>query len=156
MYKKKHYQLEEVEEEEFALIAIHAYCENYKMAFLLNAICSCKFVKSKKNLKSSHSKADFETFEWIDRMKGIECYLFSNRSIIFQNDNQKGTGLFDLPETKELYLVQDFKEVDYILKINSGIETELLAKKVETINEVSYCFLPDCSKTNLDLSLNFD
>jgi hypothetical protein len=51
-------------------------------------------------------------------------------------------------------LVQDLKDVDYIIKIDSGIEAESLNKKMESINEISYRFLPDKSQLNLDFSLN--
>tara|TARA_A100001015_G_scaffold53718_1_gene58907 strand:+ start:388 stop:858 length:471 start_codon:yes stop_codon:yes gene_type:complete len=156
MSKKKHYILEEVDEEDYKIIAIHSYCEDYRMAYLINANCNSKFLKSKQKISASQPEGDFQVFEWNDRIKGIECYLFSNRSLIFQNDNQNDTSLFNLPETKELYLVQDLKEADYILKINSGIDAASLAKKLEIINEVSYCYLPDQSKINLDLCLNFD
>ena len=61
----------------------------------------------------------------------------------------------DRPETKELYLVQDLKNVDYIIKINSGIDAFSLVKELEKINEVSYCYQPDQNKINLDLCINF-
>ena len=67
---------------------------------------------------------------------------------------QKGSGLFDIPETKELYLVQDLKDVDYIIKIDSGIEGQTMIDKMESIDQVSYRYLIDQSKLKVDLSLN--
>jgi hypothetical protein len=81
--------------------------------------------------------------------------LFSNRSLSFKNDKEKGGDLFNIPETKELYLVQDLKEADYIIKINSGIDAVSLVKELETINEVSYCYQSDQNKIKLDISINF-
>lgn len=156
MAKVKHYVLDEIVEDDFSLIAIHCTCEGYLLAFLLNSSCQSKFVRSKKSKDQPKKNFPFESYEWIDPIKGIEIWLFSNRCLILQNDPQKGTRLFDLPETKELYLVKDLKDADYILKINSGIEANDLIEKMEAIEEISYSFLPDQSVSCLDFSLNLD
>ncbi|MDA9597065.1 IPExxxVDY family protein [Flavobacteriaceae bacterium] len=146
----KHYLLDEVPEEDFSLIAINCSCEGYLLAYMLNTHCQSKFTLQKKN----NTKNLFESYEWLEPIKGIEVRLFFNRCIILQDDPQKGTSLFDLPETKELYLVNDLKDVDYIIIINSGVEVLTLLKKMESINQISHRFLPDQSQLNLDFSLN--
>jgi hypothetical protein len=156
MAKVKHYVLDQIVEDDFSLIAIHCNCEGYLLAFLLNSNCQSKFTRSKKNKDEPQKKFPFESYEWIDPIKGIEIRLFSNRCLIFQNDPQKGTSLFDLPETKELYLIKDLKDADYIIKINSGIEAKVLIEKMEAIEEISYSFLSDQSESYLDFSLNLD
>tara|TARA_B100000941_G_scaffold287086_1_gene261685 strand:+ start:139 stop:606 length:468 start_codon:yes stop_codon:yes gene_type:complete len=155
MNKKKQYKLENIDEGEFKLISIHSNCEDFKLAFLINLNCNSKFIKLKKRIYDNLSKVEFQIFEWIDKAKGISCYFFSNRSISLKNDLEKGLSLFDIPETKELYLVNDLKDADYLIKINSGIEVASLIKKLETINEVSYCYQSYQSKMTLDLSVNF-
>ena len=87
-------------------------------------------------------------------MNGIKVWLFSNRFITFQNDPQKGKGLFDLPETKELYLMQGLKDVDYIIKIDSGIEDQLMIDRMKSISQVSCRYCIDQSRFNIDLSIN--
>ena len=155
MNKKKRYILEDIDEGEFKLISIHSNCEDFKLAYLINLTCNTRFIKLKKKVYENGSKVEFQIFEWIDIARGICCYLFSNRSLSFKDDLEKGGGLFDIPETKELYLVQDLKEADYIIKINSGIDATSLVKELETIKEVSYCYQPHQSKITLDLSVNF-
>ena len=155
MNKKKRYILEDIDEGEFKLISIHSNCEDFKLAYLINLTCNSRFIKLKKKVYENGSKVEFQIFEWIDIARGICCYLFSNRSLSFKDDLEKGGGLFDLPETKELYLVQDLKDADYIIKINSGIDAASLVKELETIKEVSYCYQPHQSKITLDLSVNF-
>ena len=155
MNKKKLYKLEDIDEGEFKLISIHSNCEDFKLAYLINLTCNSRFIKLKKKVYENGSKVEFQIFEWIDIARGICCYLFSNRSLSFKDDLEKGGGLFDIPETKELYLVQDLKEADYIIKINSGIDPASLVKELETIKEVSYCYQPHQSKITLDLSVNF-
>ena len=155
MIKKKRYILENVDEGEFKLISVHSNCEDFKLAYLINLTCNSRFIKLKKKVYENGSKVEFQIFEWIDIARGICCYLFSNRSLSFKDDLEKGVGLFDIPETKELYLVQDLKDADYIIKINSGIDAASLIKELETIKEVSYCYQPHQSKITLDLSVNF-
>ena len=80
--------------------------------------------------------------------------VFSIWYLKFQKDVQKGSSLFDLPETKELYLIQDLKEVDYIIKIDSGIEDRVMIKRIESIDQVSYRYLIDQSQLKIDSRLN--
>ena len=131
MSKVKSYILDEIDENEFSLIAIHSSCEAYFMAFLLNLKWKCRFIRTIKRKGVAQKDFPFEDYEWIDLVNGIEISLFSNRILIFKNEIQKGISLFDVPETKELYLVQDLKEVDYIVKIDSGIEANMMIKKIE-------------------------
>ena len=154
MSKVKSYILDEIDENEFSLIAIHSSCEAYFMAFLLNLKCNCRFVRSIKRKGVAQKDFPFEDYEWIDLVNGIEIRLFSNRILIFQNEIQKGISLFDVPETKELYLVQDLKEVDYIVKIDSGIEANMMIKKIESIDQISYLYLIDQSRLSINPNLN--
>tara|TARA_B100001093_G_C26747871_1_gene979714 strand:- start:188 stop:655 length:468 start_codon:yes stop_codon:yes gene_type:complete len=155
MNKKKRYILEDLDEGEFKLISIHSNCEDFKLAYLINLTCNSRFIKLKKKVYENGSKVEFQIFEWIDIARGISCYLFSNRSLLFKDDLEKGGSLFDIPETKELYLIKDLKEADYIIKINSGIDAAPLVKELEKIKEISYCYEPHQSKITLDLSVNF-
>jgi hypothetical protein len=152
MAKVKNYILDEIDEDNFSLIAIHSSCEAYYLAFLLNSKCQCKFAKNKK--EGAEADHYFENYEWIDPIKDIEIRLFSNRYLKFQSDVLKGNSLFDLPETKELYLMQDLKEVDYIIKIDSGIEDFVMIKRIELIDQVSYRCLVDQSQLKTDPRLN--
>jgi hypothetical protein len=155
MNKKKRHILEDIDQDDFKIISIHSNCEDFKLAYLINITCNSRFIKLKKKVYDNRSKVEFHIFEWIDHIRGISCYLFSNRSLSFKNDKEKGGDLFNIPETKELYLVQDLKEADYIIKINSGIDAVSLVKELETINEVSYCYQSDQNKIKLDISINF-
>ncbi len=153
MAKVKSYILDEIEEDDFSLIALHSSCEAYYLAFLLNSNCQCQFAQKKKKKEGAEADHIFESYEWIDPIKGIEIRLFSNRDLKFQKDVQKGSSLFDLPETKELYLMQDLKDVDYIIKIDSGIDDLVMIEKIESIDQVSYRYLIDQSQLKIDSRL---
>ena len=156
MAKVKNYILEEIDEDDFSLIALHSSCEPYYLAFLLNSKCQCQFAQKKEKKKGVKADHPFESFEWVDPIKGIEIRLFSNRYLKFQKDVQKGSSLFDLPETKELYLVKDLKDADYIIKINSGVAPNIFISKVESMEEISCCYLPDQRQLNRDFIVNLE
>ena len=155
MAKVKNYILNEMCEEKFSLLAIHSFCEPYLLAFLLNSKCKCRFTKTIKNIREGPDYFPFESYEWIEPINGVKVWLFSNRFQTFQNDSQKGTGLFNIPETKELYLIKDLKDVDLVIKIDSGVEEQLIIRGIESINQVSYWYWIDQSRLNIDHSLNF-
>ena len=156
MTKVKHFTLEEIIEDDCSLIAIHSSCEGYHLAFLLNAYCQCSFIQSKKRKGTKKIDYPFERFEWIDQSKGIEIRMISNKHQTLQNEIRKESSLFDLPETKKLYLFEDLKDVDYIIKINTGIEVQDLVRKLESIDQISYRYLIDPSQLNSDLILSID
>ena len=155
MNKKKRYLLDDINNEEFSLICINSNCENFRLAYLLNKAFNSRFIKSKEEVYHNKYKVKFQSFEWNDRIKGVSCYLFSNRSLLVEDSAEKVGSLFEIPKTKELYLIEDLIDVDYILKINSGINTVSLVKAVEKISEVSYFYQPNLSQINLDLIINF-
>jgi len=154
MNKVKNYILDEIDEDDFSLIAVHSSYEAYHLAFLLNSKCQCRFTQTKHKKEGLQADCYFVTYEWIDLIKGIEIRLFSNRYLKLRDKLQKGIGLFDIPETNELYLVKDLKDVDYIIKIDSGIDSQIMIKKMESIDQVSYRYLIDQRKLKVDLSLN--
>jgi len=156
MNKKKLYTLDEFEEDDFSLLAIHSSLENYKVAFLLNTYCDSQFIMSKEDIELPLKNAFFQNFEWNNPKKGIHCNLFSNKFTKLGVNKSKGPGLFDIPETKKVYLLPELKKVDYFIKINLGISVEVLSKKIKLINEISMCYTPKTSKINFHHTLNFD
>ena len=154
MTKVKNYILDEIDENNFSLIAVHSSCEAYRLAFLLNSECQCRFTHTKFKKEGLVADCYFITYELIDLIKGIEIRRFSNRCLKFRDKLQKGSGLFDVPETKELYLMEDLKDVDFIIKIDSGIEGQTMIEIMESLDQVSYRYMIDQSKLKVDLSLN--
>jgi hypothetical protein len=154
--KIKHYLLDEIPAEDYSLIAIHSSCESYLMAYLLNLHCGCGFIRSNESEAVKIGNHPFDRYEWIDKANGIEVWLFSNRCLVLQNDNKMESSLFEIPETKELSLVKDLKDTDYIVRIDSGVETQILLEKMGSIQQINYRFLADTSQSNLDFGLNLD
>jgi hypothetical protein len=50
--------------------------------------------------------------------------------------------------------MQDLKEVDYIIKIDSGIDDLVMIDSIESIDQVSYRYLIDQSQLKIDSRLN--
>jgi hypothetical protein len=154
MAKIKHYLPEEDAEDPLSIIALNSPCEAYLLAYLINSHCSTCFSRSQKEIL--FQEGVFECFEWHDENKGVKMWLISNHCTLTQLQKQKQYSLFDLPETKELYLMQDLKDVDYIIKIESGVEEKRLLEQIETIGEIGYSYLPDPNRLKDISRLNFD
>ncbi|NBS18423.1 MAG: IPExxxVDY family protein [Flavobacteriia bacterium] len=154
MAKIKHYLPEEDAEDPISIIALNSPCEAYLLAYLINSHCNTCFSRSQKEIL--FQEGVFECFEWHDEYKGVKMWLISNRCTLTQLQKQKQYSLFDLPETKELYLMQDLKDVDYIIKIESGVEEKRLLEQIETIGEIGYSYLPDPNRLKDISRLNFD
>ena len=152
---KKIYKLEKFEEEKFKLFASHSNINDYQIAFLLNSKCGSKFVKTKGYIDFPAQNAFFNHFEWEEKKKGVSCDLFCNKFVKMEKDETQVKELFNLPETKAVYLIKDFKKVDYFIKINSGISKEFFDKGISKIDEVSLFY--EITGDKLDnFSLNFN
>ena len=110
----------------------------------------------KEDIELPLKNAFFQNYEWDNPKKGIHCNLFSNKFTKLGVNPSKGAGLFDIPETKKVYLLPELKKVDYFIKINSGISVEVLNKQIELISEISICYPPKTNKINFHHTLNFD
>ena len=89
------------------------------------------------------------------KKKGVSCDLFCNKFVKMEKDETQLKELFNLPETKEVYLIRDFKKVDYFIKINSGVSKEFFLKEISKIDEVSLFYEISVDKLN-GFSLNFN
>ena len=139
MNKKKRYFLDDINNEEFSLICINSNCENFRLAYLLNMAFNSRFIKSKEEVYHNKYKVKFKVLNGMIELREF-LVTFSNRSLLVEDSAEKVGSLFEIPKTKELYLIEDLIDVDYILKINSGINTVSLVKAVEKISEVSYFY----------------
>ena len=113
-----HLKIEEDSVEDF-YIAIHTPLEAYQLAFYINKQNKILLERKKKDLKNKKRQGVFPFFEWEDLLSDRRCQLISNKFIReSSNTYAKSYSLFQLPERNEVYLVTDFKQVDFFIKSN--------------------------------------
>ena len=133
--------LEDDFQEEFSLIAIHCSEEPYKMAYMLNKRMSLRLSRTKLDVDFSSQGLDisFPLFEYEDELSYIIYNLISNKNKSLTAKFQSSGGLFSnvsSEKTITTFLLKEFKNVDYFLKIQSDYEKVSTRKLISTINEI--------------------
>lgn len=119
--------------ETFELLAIHTALEDYAMAYALNAHLKLRLYRPGQDMTLSDT-VSFSLFEWMDEMSDTQWTLFNNQTK--QEQNGLLGGLFDNDSTMGIkYLVNERKEVDYFLKIQSD-DLRLAQQTVGQINKI--------------------
>ena len=133
--------LEDDYQEDFSLIAIHCSEEPYKMAYMLNKHISLRLSRKRLDVDFSNQGLDisFPLFECENELSYIIYSLVSNKNKSLTAKFQSSGGLFsDLSSEKTIttFLLKEFKNVDYFLKIQSEYEKVSTRKLISTINEI--------------------
>ncbi len=150
-----HKILEDLYEPTYSLIAIHSHLEDYRLAYFLNQLLKAKFKKIKQTIDFDKD-VSYGIFEWDDLYQDTVWSLISNTSIV-QVHREVTTDLFaDSKSSVTNYLIPEYKNVDYFIKIDNGDffkHTDSTIKKINEITQITmaYQVSPDelKSKNNL-------
>jgi len=127
--------------EEFSLIAIHCNEEPFKVAYMLNKHVQLQLVRKSVDLDFSNNGLDvtFPIFEFENIYTYFYYNLVANKNKSLTANVQSSGGLFDTiisEKTVTTYLLKEFKNVDYFLKIHSDYEKVPIRKLISSINEI--------------------
>jgi len=127
--------------DDFSLISIHCSEEEYKIAYMINKFLSLRLKRKKNDLDFSIEGHDvsFPIFEYENEFNYTKFYLVANKCKFQELVANPKNGLFtDVISEKTVtkYLLPEFKNVDYFLKIYSDFEKVPLRNLVSSINEI--------------------
>jgi len=149
-------------DEDFLLLAIHSSLEEYKLAFLINKHLNLQFKRKKKDLDFFHKSGTigYPIYEYFDATKDDTFFLLSNVCKTITEKTVSAGGLFDSEyEEKTHYLVQEFKQADFLIKIlteeSSLYEKEFISKLLK-IPGIITVYTIDPNKLKSKHNLNFD
>lgn len=140
--------VDEFDEIDYHLIAIHTSLEDYRLAYYINQSLPIILKKNNCNIQISNKdgEAQFTRFEYEDEKAGITWDLIQNKNDIFLSSQQLANqGLFAESNSKfstKTYFIPEFRKVDYFLKIEDDSDTvdilEITSqiKKIERISTV--------------------
>lgn len=116
--------IDDFDEPEYLLIAIHTPLEDYRLAFTLNRSLQLKLEANPKgvSVKTKKGEAYFSRFSYTDA-DGIVWELLQNKAELSQAEEIQD--LFGNPKasvSSRSYLLSEFKKVDFVLKIDSEDE----------------------------------
>jgi hypothetical protein len=154
--------LDEVFEQPYKLLAIHSSIEEFRLAFQLNKYLDLRLSRSRQDidLQMEDLKVLFALYEFEDHQKYLKYYLVSNISKGELISNAGQNSLFgEEPGFKKLFLMPEFKQVDFFLKIEDELESvseKILLKKIKEIPQVSTAYSIDFHQIKSKENLIFD
>ena len=155
--------LGEFDEIDYHLIAIHTSLEDYRLAFFINQKLPINLSKSKNeiqiNIKEGETK--FSRYYYHNIEKAISWNLIQNKGEVVQQKKDNGQNLFSnltLEVATKVYLLPEFKKVDYFLKIENIDETingTKIQTALNTIDSVSAIYTVETNKIKSKNNLIF-
>ena len=133
---KKVLKLDSNIQEKFKIIAIHSNLTIFSLAFQINKYCFANFVRSNNDLTIENS-FHIPHYHWENEQKGIDFELFINKLNVELKETELTDSLFSITNTKELYLIESHRKVDFFIKQNCYFSTSNLIDKMSKIPNIS-------------------
>jgi len=153
--------IDEFDEIDYRLIAIHTSLEDYRLAYYINQNLPIILKKSDCNVHISNKDGEtqFTRFVFEDEKAGISWDLIQNQNEMLLSPQRVNEGLFAESYndfSAKVYLIPEFKKVDYFLKIENAAESIDILKiinKIKKVDRISTVYTVDVenikSKNNL-------
>jgi hypothetical protein len=153
--------LEDFDEVDYQLIAIHSTLEDYRLAYFINKNLPIRLQKKpdEVSVKITEGEAFFPKFFFDDLGNDIQWTLIPNKNEITIRRKSTGQNLFldtDVEITTKVYLLSELKKVDYFLKIENNVDTfevDAVLKSLKSIDRIStvYAVEPEKIKSKNNL-----
>lgn len=153
--------LGDFDEIDYYLIAIHTSLEDYRLAYFINQNLQINLSKSENeiqiNIKEGETK--FSRFQYIDSESTVSWNLIQNKNEVIQYKKGSNQNLFSnltMEVSTKVFLLPEFKKVDYFFKIENT-ENKKEVTKIQTllnkIDKITAVYIVDTnqikSKNNL-------
>lgn len=153
--------LDEFDEVDYSLVAIHSTLEDYRLAYFINQKLPVILSKSKEEISVTikEGEAFFSRYFFDDYTKDIQWTLIQNKNEITVRKKSTGQNLFlntDVEIATKVYLLSELKKVDYFLKIENNTTTypmEDIITNIKSIDRIStvYEVVPSTIKSKNNL-----
>ena len=153
--------LGEFDEIDYYLIAIHTSLEDYRLAFFINQKLPINLSKSENEIQINikEGETNFSRFYYNDIESTITWNLIQNKNEVVQYKKGNTQNLFSdvtMEVAIKVFLLPEFKKVDYFLKIENNDDAMDVSKiqlLLNTIDSISTVYIVDTnqikSKNNL-------
>ena len=125
----------------YKLVAIHTSLEDYRLAYFINQNLPINLKKSHSNIQiwSKEGETQLSRFEYQDEKKNVLWNLVQNKSSIANLSQTNSQDLFANSNSKfssKIYLLPEFKKVDYFLKIENEEDDVNITTITNLINKI--------------------
>ncbi len=139
---------DDIEKAIYYLIAIHTSLEDYRLAYFINQILPINLKKSESciQIKNKEGETRLSRFEYEDETKSIMWNLIQNKSTVINTSSRNNLDLFANSNSKfssKIYLLPEFKKVDYFLKIDNdddNMDIKSIANLIKKIDSVTIVY----------------
>jgi hypothetical protein len=153
----------EFDEIDYSLIAIHTSLEDYRLAYFINQKLHVNLNKSIKEIQITVKEGEthFSRFHYYEKKKEISWDLIQNKNEVIQQQKEENQSLFsnvNLEIATKVYMLPEFKKVDYFLKIENSDENLNLLKiqnELNTIDNIATLYIVDTNKIKSKNNLIF-
>lgn len=155
--------IDEFDEIDYQLIAIHTSLEDYRLAYFINQNLPILLKKSNNTIQISNKEGEtqFTRFLYEDEKTGISWDLIQNQNDIVVSSQRNNPGLFAESNSSfstKIYLIPEFKKVDFFLKIenaSAGIDLEMITSQINKIERISTVYSVEVEKIKSKNNLIF-
>ena len=156
-------QLDDFDEIDYDLIAIHSVLEDYRLAFFLNQKLPILLKKSKEEIEIHTTDGDafFAKFTFSDFLNDVHWSLIPNKNEIIVKKKSTGQNLFlntHVEIATKIYLLSELKKVDYFLKIENNhgnLDISHVLKSIQSIDRIAAVYTVDPEKIKSKNNLIF-
>ena len=153
--------LDEFDEVDYDLIAIHSSLEDFRLAYFINQNLPIILNKSKEEVGVivKEGEAFFTKFTFDDAKNDLLWSLIQNKNDILTHQKSTKQNLFldtNMEILRKVHLISELKKVDYFLKIENNNGTFLIEEIVSQLNKIErisavYAVIPEKIKSKNNL-----
>ena len=155
--------IEDFEEDDYHLIAIHTSLEDYRLAYFLNRDLEICLSKNESDIQSlvKQGKTSFVRFTYEDENRIINWDLVQNKNEVVGIENIENRDLFSNSTnsfSSTAYLLPEYKKVDFLLKIGNAekeININEIVSKINSIDNINLVYSVDVDKIKSKNNLIF-
>ncbi|WP_310379409.1 IPExxxVDY family protein [Flavobacterium sp.] len=140
-------EIGEFDEIDYCLIAIHTSLEDYRLAYFINEKLPIILCKNKNEIQINIKEGEttFSRFHYFDKEKTTSWDLIQNKNEVVQQKKINTQNLFSnttMEIATRVYLLPEFRKVDFFLKIDNAeapenvLKTQLLLNTIENVSTV--------------------
>lgn len=151
-------QIEDFDDHEYTLVAIHSQLEDYRLAYFLNQNLNLLLQKEHKKIviKSKFGETFYSKFSCENEELDMIWTLIQNKNeILITNGSANLFATNTLQTETTVFLISELKNVDYLLKIENPIynfDLSAVLNKIRTIDQVTTTY--EIPKQNLNSKNN--
>ncbi len=144
-------------EDSIYLIGISSALDNYNLVYKLNKQLNLNFVRSKKDIDLPREKAYYSHFIAKNKSNEIIYDFFSNKfKKVSSPDKINKLDLFNSPFSKEVYLLEEYKEADYFIKSTDQKYHQEIINYIRNITQISIIYNVNSSEIKNKENLIFN